>query len=49
MKGAYSTSVMTERAIEVATEHKASDNQDPLFLYVAYQVRVVAQQFGSRY
>lgn len=39
MLGKYSTTILTDRAIEVAAEHaKKSSPDDPLFLYVAYQV-----------
>ncbi|CAM9994731.1 unnamed protein product, partial [Ectocarpus sp. 13 AM-2016] len=37
MTGKYSTTVITDRAIEVATEHVEKSSSDPLFLYVAHQ------------
>lgn len=38
MVGTYSTTIMTDRAIDVATEHtENASSDDPLFLYVAYQ------------
>ncbi|CAM9165811.1 unnamed protein product [Ectocarpus sp. 8 AP-2014] len=37
MVGKYSTTILTDRAIEVATEHVEKFSPDTLFLYVAYQ------------
>ncbi|CBJ29740.1 Formylglycine-dependent sulfatase, C-terminal fragment [Ectocarpus siliculosus] len=37
MTGKYSTTVITDRAIEVAREHVEKSPSDPLFLYVAHQ------------
>ena len=42
LEGVYSTSLTADRAIEVATEHQATNDADgtdvPLFLYLAFQV-----------
>ncbi|CAM9980042.1 unnamed protein product [Ectocarpus sp. 12 AP-2014] len=37
MVGKYSTTILADRAIEVATEHVEKSSPDPLFLYVAHQ------------
>lgn len=43
MEGTYSTSITAERAVEVASKHQAdnlaSGTDDPLFLYLAFQVK----------
>ena len=46
LKGVYSTSLTGERSIEIAKKHQAENEaagtDDPLFMYVAFQVRVVS-------
>lgn len=39
LEGVYSTSLTAERALQVASEHVARGTEDPLFMYLAFQVK----------